>query len=327
MLRTFAPRAESRELAAERKETGLDRNPTLRNYPLQSFMKKKCGIVLFIALLVVLMTACSEKENITGGNGDTIRPPALSVTPDIVINIPAFNEADFPREHIVQIDYRGRLVDAVSLSHFIDKALTDLHSGNATHETRSLFTYHIVGSDGFSPRNSRLDDLMWDVFRYGYIIPSEDFRSYFHRFDDNSANNYENKEDGKRGYLVRNVGTIQLFRSMIIENPRGDHILFHTNLLNTVKRPIVENDEDVILLSEFITKYITDTPERFSYSIGAVNGSLSDPALSWTQMQGAALVLTGSNRSRLESADPEVSLSGRQRLWNPAIISLVRVDE
>ena len=291
-----------------------------KSYKTRDQKKKTIFISLLIVITIVFISACSEKENGLKPPPNGGFRPLLSTTPDLVIPIPSFNDPDFPRDYIEMIQYRGEEErrEAVSFFHFIDKALTDDFSDNVTHETRALFTYNIVsGRDQRSPRFSSLPDLTWDVFKDGYLVrypaPVVRGRSFFEQFD----------VTGFRGYFIHEVGTIELFRTIIVEKSVGDPVIFHTNLMNIVKRTINDVEREVILLSEFITKYITDSPEDFTYVITAVNNNPSDP-FTWEQMQIGALVLCISRIENTDPENPDVSLTGRHRLWNPMTISLVR---
>lgn len=54
-------------------------------------------------------------------------------------------------------------------------------AANDTIDYRSLYAYEIVGADGFSPRGSVNAgyDLLWNTFKSGYLVPSDNKRTWF----------------------------------------------------------------------------------------------------------------------------------------------------
>lgn len=104
---------------------------------------KKISVIL-IAILTLFMFACSEKD-------------------------------DNPTE----VNVYGYKLDQF----IFNTVLRDLIDPNAsdTLNFRNLFAYEIIASDGFSPRNSSYAgyDLTWDFFKEGFIVPSDNNRTWF----------------------------------------------------------------------------------------------------------------------------------------------------
>lgn len=110
---------------------------------------KKLLYLLPALCLLLSMTACSENDNPTDVPPDTTH------------------------------------VYGYQLEQFIDQAtVTDSVDATAADslDFRGLFAYEIVsGTDGFSPRQSSFAgyDLNWDTFRSGYLVPSDQGRTWF----------------------------------------------------------------------------------------------------------------------------------------------------
>ena len=101
-------------------------------------------IYLLVLLLLLALTACSEKDN----------PSDVKI---LGYKLDQFINPDTVRNHIDS-------------------------EADETIDFRPLFAYEIVSStDGFSPRQSAYAgyDLPWDIFSQGYYVPSDDHRTWF----------------------------------------------------------------------------------------------------------------------------------------------------
>lgn len=99
------------------------------------------------------------------------------------------------------------------LDQFVSQALVaDSLDADApdTLDFRNLFAYEIVsGEDGFSPRQSSYAgyDLNWDQFKEGYLVPSDNFRTWF-------------ADPGLPGaFKVRNAGYFRMYRKIDVIAP------------------------------------------------------------------------------------------------------------
>ena len=221
--------------------------------------KQKSFIVFLIVIVLVLFTACSEKEKTTL-TPDTATPPVMASTPDFVITMPA-EDTVFPDSVITEISYSGSLTPAVKLDFFIKKSITD-SLALTNKESRKLFAYHIIATDLFTPRNRGLDDLTWDIFAEGYLLPEKSYRTFFEELSNQEINTYN----------VKNVRNIELFRSIIVEKPDGTKVLFENNIFSTEMIANHSDDlENAFKLKDLITEYITKTPENYTYLFTAVD--------------------------------------------------------
>jgi len=258
----------------------------------------------------MFVSACAEKDRRTGID-DLVYPPALSKTPDVVIEMPASNfrfaDSDFT---VTQILYRDAMTDVISMDQFVDKATTDeLTDISNANESRRLFTYRLVATDGWNPLEVRsLRDLYWDEFVKGYLVPSDRFRAYYPDFSALNIN----------GYNVQNMGTIELFRSITVVEPGGKEVLFHINTL-TIANATNNSGElaPAAKLKDLITEYITKTPEKYDYIITAVNGSYF--TFEWSDMVNGFFFVD-------EDRTFVPGKAGQFRVRNPMRISLVGID-
>ncbi len=107
-------------------------------------MKQRMMFLCTVVLLLISIAACSEKDN---------KPTD--------VNIEGYQLSQFISQNTIR-DY-------------IDPTAAD------SIDYRNLFAYEIIASDGFSPRNSSFAgyDINWDTFKLGYLVPSDNFRTWF----------------------------------------------------------------------------------------------------------------------------------------------------
>ncbi len=167
-------------------------------------MKKLTWLGLAL-LLFLTLTACSEK--------DPTDNPILGYLLDQFIN------ADTVRVHV-------------------DPAADD------TDDFRSLFAYEIVsGEDGFSPRQSVNAgyDIPWDKFSAGYLVPSDDMRTWFPNTDLPGA------------FRVRDTGLFRLYRKVDVDNGlRGSQTVELRGLSLYPTENWSGNTEDAVKLSDLV---------------------------------------------------------------------------
>ncbi len=134
---------------------------------------KKLLIILSAIILLAVLIGCSEKD-----------------------------------DNITDIQTQGYKLDQ-----FINQAIvTDSLDAAApdTLDFRGLFAYEIVsGEDGFSPRMSSYAgyDLNWETFKNGYLVPSENNRTWF---ADTSL---------PGAFRVRNTGYFRMYRKIDVIAP------------------------------------------------------------------------------------------------------------
>lgn len=105
----------------------------------------KRNIMFLLLVVLVLLFACSEKDNPTNVDNNT-----YGYSLDQFIPIP----------------------DII--------AITDTTANEGT-DFRGLYAYELVSSDGWSPRQSVNAgyDLSWESFKRGYLVPSDGNRTWF----------------------------------------------------------------------------------------------------------------------------------------------------
>jgi len=222
-------------------------------------MKKTHLLVLF-AILMLLFTACSEKDDKNPTDPTTPivgNPPAMALTADYVFDLPA-EGTEYPDSVIVDIEYSGAPTPGIPLTYFITKAMTDeLVGNNKADDTRSLFAYEPVGSDGISSRKNGDDDIFWSLFKEGYLLPENAHRVFFENPPVNA-------------YNVKYLDKIKLYRAVQVIKPNGDKVLFELNALETQQ---VANHNDAqeagIELKSFISTFVTETPANYTYEFMA----------------------------------------------------------
>jgi hypothetical protein len=274
-------------------------------------MKKHFQMIVLIAI-ALFITACAEKEKSKKFNGG--EPPKVATIPDHSITLPATN-ADFSTLVLTVIPYADSQVvgtinvDGYSLDQFITKSFTDIKvfvSGTPAGDSRNLFTYRFIATDGWNPWENRgAKDQPWEFVKEGFYVPGQrNGRIYsIDWYNDNDL----------RAYCVQRMGggRIGLIRSVTVVNPIGKEVPFHLNTL-----PIADainndgNPSPAIKLKDLITEYITDTPERFSYIITTMDNvaSLSKPIWTWANIESGFWFL---NEDR--TLVPGLGGQGRQR--------------
>jgi len=256
-------------------------------------MKRKLGLrtLTICMVLMALLTACGEKDNGPtgpGGGGETGTKPDMATLTQATHTITMPAEADLTTYTETQITYApGDIVTAYSLDQFVDKSVTDdlTNISNAT-ESRALFAYRMIASDDFDPWTARgYDDLLWDVFNQGYLVPSKSFRSFF----DPETVNIEN------AYNVKNLQILALFRTITVVKPTGtEEVIFEIGALPT-SQPLTHltppSDELAIKLTDLITTYITSTPANYDYIFTDPSADGFPQTYTWAEMQAGYFLL------------------------------------
>ncbi len=220
---------------------------------LEDEMKKTLFlIVLLIGLL--LITACSEKDD--NNSPVTSNPPVMSAIPAHVLTVPD-ETTQYDPTLLEDIQYNDATTQALPLTYFVTKEITDqivLASSSDTTMTQKLFAYHLIGKDGYSPRNKPLNDLTWDQLKSGYLLPSVDYQTYFP------------SDAIPKAYDVDTISTIKFYRAITVVKPDGEKVLWEISMLDTVTVNNHDgNPETAYNLKDLISSYITTTPANYSY--------------------------------------------------------------
>ncbi|MDD2230953.1 MAG: hypothetical protein PHY48_16315 [Candidatus Cloacimonetes bacterium] len=119
-------------------------------------------------------------------------------------------------------------------------------AANDTTDYRSLYAYEIVGADGWSPRGSVNAgyDLLWNTFKSGYLVPSDNKRTWF-------------PGDTVPGaFKVKNADKIRVYRQIGVCGTADECVPQELGALPTYT---VENwnneDEQAIKLSDLLQGY------------------------------------------------------------------------
>ena len=244
---------------------------------------KKLNLLLLAALLVLMLavSACSESDDDDNGT------PDVTAEPNYTFELPDSSElaANFTSS---TVDYDGVDVTGYSLDQFIPADPYDLEASRAVgddivdSDPRNLFVYELVGTDGFTPRQRGEDDLTWDAFTSGYLLPSESFKAFF--ADEEIVNTYNVKYLDKFNiYRVLRITKMDITTTIPAGNYEYSEVSFTDSKDNAVTY-------DGFKLEDMINPDITTDPENYTYFIGAVDGWLNDDTdntFTWTQMQNA----------------------------------------
>ncbi|MCL1827334.1 MAG: hypothetical protein FWG20_04755 [Candidatus Cloacimonetes bacterium] len=234
---------------------------------MRNILKTFAMTVIIVSLLFI--TACDERTTKEKDPGPGHQPPALSNTPDIVVEI----NFSLLEASELTIDYQGNQVKAITLPDLID-----------LEEIAELYSYQIVGADGFSPRTASQGgyDLVWDDFATGYLIKTDStsYRTYYPAFS----------EVGNNGFNVKNPAIFNLYRSIIVEKIDGESVVFELNILDVVQ----VDEQDAYRLQDLITPYVSDTPAENEYFFVDHTGDFAREPISWAMMtDGVFIIETG----------------------------------
>ena len=197
------------------------------------------------------------------------------------------------------IDYGGGLlVSGYALPQFVDKnivnaATPDPDNKLGTNDARDLYSVVIRSNkDSFSNRTKFVgqglynNDLGWDQFIQGYVLDLNYSGKSFFPASLGLANMYNNKY-AYDIYMFRKInvkrpdaaGSLAAFETQATTDSYVDDTAFTTATgLTTTKFTVTTmsfgayTDVKVIALDQFLTDYVTDTPDAYTYKIVAVDG-------------------------------------------------------
>lgn len=127
----------------------------------------------------------------------------------LLLGISACSEDDNPTESQILGYLLDQFIDSDQVQEVTDPTEDD------PSDFRNLYNFEIVASDGYSPRTKVETagyDLDWNVFKTGYIVPTNQYRTMF--FDDITPGAFE----------VKDASSIRLYRRIIIaDNSENTH--------------------------------------------------------------------------------------------------------
>ncbi len=245
---------------------------------------KKLNLLLLTALLMFLLaiSACSEDDNDDndGDNGVPAEPSFSFTLPD---------SSELAINFVSQtVDYNGTDVAGYSLDQFIPEDPYDLEASRAVgdeildDDTRNLFVFELVGTDGFTPRQRGEDDLSWNTFKTGYLLPTESYKAFF--ADEEIVNTYNVKYMDKFNlYRVLRVAKMDVETTFMTGSYKTSNVSFTDTKDNAVTY-------EGFKLEDMINPDVTTSPENYSYYVGAVDGWINNDTnntFTWEQMQNA----------------------------------------
>lgn len=214
----------------------------------------KSFISLVVILTGLLFVGCSESDgNITDPTGNEGTLPELATIPDFIFTVPT-NLTDFDS---VEVDYNGESVWGFPLEQFIS------FEGRGVLKAEK-YLYEMVSSDedgNWSPRNQEYTDLNYSQFSTGYLLPTEKGRTFFP------------DESIETGYDTKYAQYFKLYHKIDVERLDGTIVSFETGALTSEEITYYDEGESEtdtgISFTQFITDYITKTPENFNYEFTA----------------------------------------------------------
>lgn len=179
-----------------------------------------------------------------------------------------------------KIDTDGE--EAIQLSSFISTALVQPYqdkNGNL-HDTRRLYSYQIVGDDGFSTTVKGYPNNIWEHLALGHILTKT--RQVV--FPDD-------KIDLPGAYNVKFARHIYIHRKFDVVTPESVSFMELRKLT-----PIPVNNSDgvselALPLKDFLSPFVSN-PESRQYSLVAVDGYQPPTDLTWSQIQTGYWLLT-----------------------------------
>jgi len=212
-------------------------------------------IKILLVLLIISCTSSNPLENID----EQPQAPAFAIIPDFVFTFPG----DYPSDIYTaeEVEYQEEMVTGYSLDQFIPIDLDN----NERIDLRPLYAYEIVGEDGFTPRMRLDQDLHWDLFSNGYLLPENDHRTYISSLAQH------------RPYNVKFAETIKLYRKIDVLKGEDEPVMFEVRGMDSLEAETGK----IIAMSLFITDYITDNPEYFSYRLIDINNDEYD--FTWSE--------------------------------------------
>ncbi len=231
------------------------------------------GLVSLVAIIILYVAL------ITGCNKDNPSAPKSVEENYLWIHFKA-DSTKIEFETLPKNDADGE--EAIQLSSFIDTTL--IHpfkdkNGNL-HEARRLYSYQIVGDDGFSASVKGYSNNTWEHLKLGHILTNT--RQVV--FPDD-------KIDLAGAYNVKSTSHIYIHRKFDVITP--DTATFVE--LRTIKATSVTNldgqMENALLLKDFVIPLVS-TPENQQYNLRTLDDFGPSSDLTWDQFQTGYWLLT-----------------------------------
>ncbi|MDD2423922.1 MAG: hypothetical protein PHT37_07440 [Candidatus Cloacimonetes bacterium] len=148
---------------------------------------------------------------------------------------------------------KDKTTDIDILGYSLDQFVTIAAAAAITNPTdtentdyRSLYAYEIVGSDGWSPRSSVNAgyDLLWNTFKTGYLVPSDNRRTWF------------DSETMPSAFRVKNAAQVRLYRQIGVSGTAEEFVPQELGALTTHTVTNWNGEEEAaIKLSDLLQGY------------------------------------------------------------------------
>jgi hypothetical protein len=183
-------------------------------------------------------------------------------------------------ETLPKIDADGE--EAIQLSSFIDTSL--IHpfrdkNGNP-YESRKLYSYQIVGEDGFSASVKDYSNNTWEHLTLGHILTATR-RVVFP----------DDKIDLAGAYDVKSARHIYIYRKFDVITPDTATFIELQTLTSTSVTNLDGQVENALQLKDFITPLVI-TPENQQYNLRTLDDFGPTIDLTWDQFQTGYWLLT-----------------------------------
>lgn len=220
---------------------------------------------LIIFILLMIIVGCSKEENNPVTPDDSDKYFMVYFNNDSV-------KVEF--KYLPKFNVDGE--EAIQINHFIDTSLIHpfIDKNNMSHDSRSMYSYQIVGDDGFSASGNRgYPNNIWDHFFLGHVIISS--RQVI--FPDN-------KIDLPSAYNVKTSRRIYTHRKFDLDFTDSVHIV---DLDKITPVQILNPDnvlEDAIPLKDVVNAKVSN-PDSYNYNILSLDefGPTSD--MTWAQFE------------------------------------------
>ncbi|MDH4157964.1 MAG: hypothetical protein OEW00_11890 [candidate division Zixibacteria bacterium] len=255
------------------------------------FNRAKHALVLPL-LAIVSLTGCSKDD----GNGNPAGSPPLSDGYLWVYH--AGDSVKVVFADLPKIVTEGE--EAIQLEEFIDTDLIPMFVDKDENEweARLLYSYQILGEDGFCASSKGYRNNIWSHMQMGHILTASR-RVVFP----------DAKIDLPGAYNIKATRRIRIHRKIDVVAPDTADFIETSQLTPVSVTNWDGQPEDAIALRDLITPLV-EHPDNYNYDLVSLDGYSPDGVLTWTQFQTGYWLLSS---ERTIFTDPDLA-SGKYRL-------------
>lgn len=219
--------------------------------------------ILFLIILLII-SGCSKEDNTLVIPDDSDKYFWVHLNNDslqiLFNNLPKFS-AD--GEEAIQL---SSLIDTSLIHPFIND--------NISYDSRSLYSYQIVGDDGFSASGSKgYSNNIWEHFLLGHLLTSS--RQVV--FPDN-------KIDLAGAYDVKYARHIYIYRKFVLDFIDSTYFVELNNITSVLVTNPDSTVEEAIPLKDVVTNLINN-PDDYQYNIVSLDNFGPTDDMTWEQLQ------------------------------------------